>query len=1050
MRLLLVCTVPAILAGVSWFGLVMAADAPKDKQTADKKPPEKVTADHAKKIARGLDVFKKHVRPLLTSRCLNCHGGEETESGFDMSKRVTLLQGGEHGPAVVPGKSRKSLLYQLITHSRAPEMPHEQKKLSKEQIAHVATWIDNEAPYDKPLIGMGESAVAWTRRVVPADAKNYWAFRSLKDIQPPTVKNERWVRTPIDRFVLSAMEKAGVTPNAAASKRKLIRRAYFDVIGLPPTPAEVAAFLADDSPQAWEKVVDRLLASRHYGERWGRYWLDLARFGESHGFEQDYNRPYAYHYRDFVIKALNADMPYEKFIRWQLAGDEFAPDDPLAMMATGFLGSGVFPTQITANEVEPSRYDALDDMASTMGTAMLGLTIGCARCHDHKYDPIPSSDYYRLIATFSTTVRSNIELDLEPDVYRKAQAAFDKQHAPLVAALAAFERDQLPARFAKWEQTRSPSAPAKWLTLDIATHKATGGTTFRKLPDGSLLAGGKNPKNDVYTFTAKVSHGGITAIRLEALADASMKKSGPGRASNGNFALTDFAVTARPLNGKAKPVAVKLKSAIATFEQVKPQLLVKFAIDADPKSAWAVDPQFGRNHAAVFETATPAGFKEGALLTLTLKFANNAQHAIGRPRLSISTASTPVGLEGDFMPVNIAGLLAKPRGMRSPAETKSLLAWYRTTDPQWRKLNKPVQDHQAKAPKPKLTQVMVTSEGFKPIRHHTQGADFFAKTFYCKRGDSTQKAGEALPGFPQALMRTPRKEKLWQQTPPPGWRTSYRRRALANWITDLEYGAGPLLARVIVNRLWQHHLGRGIVATPSDFGSQGDEATHPELLEWMAGELVNREWKLKSLHKLIMTSAVYTQSAAPSPANAKIDRENRLFWRYERRRIEAETVRDAILAASGSLDDHMFGPGTLDENHRRRSIYFMIKRSKLISSMQVFDAPDALVSQGDRPATITAPQALHLLNSKQIRAWVKNFATRIAPKPETPTAKAVQDGYAIALGRPPGKDELAASVAFIEAQTKAYAAAKSATARQLAMADFCQVLIGLNEFIYID
>jgi mono/diheme cytochrome c family protein len=1048
--LFLVCIVPALVAGVSWLGLAIAADPPKAKKAPAKKPAVKVSADHAKKIARGLEVFKKHVRPLLTSRCLECHGGEETESGFDMSKRVTLLQGGEHGPAVVPGKSKKSLLYQLVSHARAPEMPHEQKKLSAEQIAHIAIWIDNEAPYDKPLVGMGEAAVAWTKRVVPDDAKNYWAFRSLKKIPPPAVKNERWVRTPVDRFVLNAMEEAGVTPNATASKRKLIRRAYFDLIGLPPTPSEVDAFLADDSPRAWEKVVDRLLASRHYGERWGRYWLDLARFGESHGFEQDYDRPYAYHYRDFVIKALNSDMPYEQFIRWQLAGDEFAPDEPLALMATGFLGAGVFPTQITANEVEPSRYDALDDMAATMGTAMLGLTIGCARCHDHKYDPIPSSDYYRLIATFSTTVRSNIELGLEPDVYRKAKAAFDKKHAPLAAALEAFEREQLPARFAKWDQSRPTSTPAKWLTLDIATHKATGGTTFRKLPDGSLLAGGKNPKNDVYTFTAKVGHNGITAIRLETLSDPSLKKGGPGRAGNGNFALADFTVTAQPLGGKAKPVAVKLTSAKATFEQVKPQLLAKFAIDADPKSAWAVDPQFGRNHAAVFETATPFGFKEGTLLTFTMKFVNNAQHAIGRPRLSISTSPAPVGLDGDSMPVHVADLLAKPRGKRTPAETKPLIAWYRTTDPQWRALNKPVQDHLAKTPKPKLTQVMVTSEGFKPIRHHTQGADFFEKTFYCKRGDSAQKVGEAQPGFPQVLMRTPRKEKHWQQAPPSGWRTSYRRRALANWITDLEYGAGPLLARVIVNRLWQHHLGRGIVATPSDFGSQGDEATHPELLEWLAGELVNREWKLKSVHKLIMMSAVYTQSAAPSDANAKVDRENRLFWRYRRHRIEAETVRDAVLAASGSLDNRMFGPGTLDENHRRRSIYFMIKRSKLISSMQVFDAPDALVSQGARPATITAPQALHLLNSPQVRSWVKNFATRIAPKPDTPTSQAVKDGYAIALGRPPGKSELAASVTFIEQQTKTYTAAKSASARQMALADFCQVLIGLNEFIYID
>ncbi len=442
----------------------------------------------------------------------------------------------------------------------------------------------------------------WTTKVVPATAREHWAFQPLRHSVPPAVKDTGWCRTPIDRFVLARMETAGVAPNPAVDRRRLIRRVYFDLTGLPPGPEEIEAFVNDRDPDAYPKVVERLLASPQYGERWARHWLDLARFAESHGFEHDYDRPTAYHYRDFVIRAFNEGMPYDRFVKWQIAGDEYAPDDRLALTATGFLAAGVHSTQITKNEVERQRYDELDDQLATVGTAMLGLTIGCARCHDHKFDPIPQRDYYRLLATFTTTVRTEVEL--------------------------------------------------------------------------KPLPGSPPPR--------------------------------PG----------------------AKPVPVK---------------------------------------------------------------------------------------------------------------------------------------------------ALICSEGLPAVRLHTQGGDFLPETHFLRRGDPNAKDGVATQGFLQVLLPSAGAEKRWQTAPPAGWRTSYRRRALAEWLTDVDQGAGRLLARVIVNRLWQHHLGRGLVATPSDFGSRGERPTHPELLDWLAAELIANGWQLKPIHRAIVTSAVYQEDSRLDEAKAAVDRDNRLL-----------------------------------------------------------------------------------------------------------------------------------------------------------------------------
>ncbi|MBV9470366.1 MAG: PSD1 domain-containing protein, partial [Abitibacteriaceae bacterium] len=1041
--------VPVLACGSLLALTLTAASEPKPKQ-----PAAPATTLSSEDVA----FFESKVRPVLAENCYSCHAAsrKSAKGGLQLDSRAGWMKGGSHGPAILPGKPDSSLLIKAVRyHDEDLQMPPA-GKLSASQIAALEDWVKRGAP--DPRSGtVTKDSIATPKKLVGMsveDGHKFWSFQPLKAVALPPVKTQ-WGYTPLDYFVLSKMATQGLKPNPAADRRTLIRRAYFDLIGLPPTPAEIDAFLHDKSANAYEKVVDHLLDSPHYGERWGRHWLDLARYADSHGYEQDYDRPYAYQYRDFVIKALNQDMPYNQFVRWQLAGDELAPDEPMALMATGFLAAGVHSTQITKNQATKERYDELDDMSATTGVAMLGLTVGCARCHDHKYDPIPTRDYYRLLSTFTTTVRSDMDINVDPRGYQQAKATFDKAHIPLVEALQQYEREQLPQRFQEWlKGTGTQLEQPQWLTLDWTKFESKGGATLTPLPDGSLLASGTNPDNDTYTFVATTHRTGITAFRLEALADSSLVRGGPGRASNGNFALTDFKVTAAPLANlldtkaeDAKPQEIKLIAARATFEQQG--LPVAAAIDGDATSGWAVDPQFGKDQAAVFETYKPIGFAGGTVLTFTLKFDNNTGHSIGRPRLSLTTQTGPVPFNGATQPDGAAQLLAMLQsGQRSltAEEWPTVLKWYRDLDPGWRKLNEQVQAHLATAPKPHIEKALICSEGVPAVRNHTQGDDFLPETHFLRRGDPNNAEGVATQGFLQVLMRTPDAERHWQEPPPAGWHTSYRRRALANWITDTDEGAGPLLARVIVNRLWQHHMGRGLVGTPSDFGTQGERPVNPELLEWLATELVHNGWRLKPLHRLIMLSAAYRQSAAFDAAKAKIDPENKYCWRHPRQRLEAEVIRDAMLAVSNTLDTTMFGPGTLDENQKRRSIYFMVKRSHLIPMMRLFDAPDALQSIAVRQVTTVAPQALMLMNNQNVHESAVSFAHRLLPTPATTNEDVINEAYMTALGRPPDATEKTDALSFLSQQTASYQAAGQSDARQLALVDFCQTLLCLNEF----
>jgi cytochrome c553 len=837
----------------------------------------------------GMQNFEEKVRPLLVTHCYACHSAEakELQGGLLLDTRAGWQKGGDNGTAIVPGSPEKSLLIRAIGYTDENLQMPPKGKLPQADIAVLTRWIEMGAPDPREA----KAATPYPRTIDIAEGRTYWAFQPLKTIEPPPVdvslldKETRarmaasgvdWTNNPIDRLVLAKLREHKLAPSGQATARVMLRRAYLTVTGLPPTYDEVQAFEDDPSPDRWERAIDRLLASPRYGERWARHWLDLARFAESHGFEHDYDRPYAYYYRDFVIKALNQDLPYDTFVRWQLAGDEIAPDNPLALMATGFLAAGVHATQITANQVEKERYDELDDMLSTTGTAFLGLTLGCARCHDHKFDPIPTADYYRLLSTFTTTVRSEMEVNLDPDGFRAAQEKYQHEHAPLVAAMTDYEQKALAKRFDDW------------------------------------LAGGE--KQPI-----------------------------------GIAELAKMAATVRDI-----------------FEFVGKQ---------------------------------------------------------GAAKLSGEQRST-------------------------------LFAWFKTTDDQWTRLNTAAIEH-AKT-EPKLPKVLVSSEGVPAVRLHTQGGDFLEKTHFLRRGDPNQKNGEATQSFLQVLMTASDAEKHWQQPPPAGWRTSYRRRALADWITDRQYGAGQLLARVIVNRLWHYHFGRGLVATPSDFGAQGTPPSHPELLDWLAGELIRNDWHLKPIQRLILTSATYRQSSDVNPAMSAIDPDNVYLWRWSPRRLEAEAIRDSLLAVTGELDTAMFGPGTLDESMRRRSIYFTVKRSKLIPMLQLFDAPDANQAIGRRATTTVAPQALLLMNSPIVRQWATAMARRVATahpsdREEVSPDETVRRAFRQALAREPSEQELNRSLEFFAQQLARHQAdGKPAQAAELALADLCQTLLGLNELVYIE
>ena len=1019
-------------------------------------PPE------VKDSQESLAFFESKIRPVLVEQCYSCHSQEaatkgKLKGGLYLDSKEGLQRGGDTGPALSSEHTEESLILKALRYEEY-EMPPS-GKLSVKIIEDFERWVAQGA------IDPRRAAEPIKQKAMDLESgRKFWSLQPLGSIRPASGAH------PVDAFILAAQGAKDLTPSEMADPRVLVRRAWFDLLGIPPTPEELQEAIASlgvpegqkgtVSAVAWSALIDRLLERPEYGERWARHWMDIARFAESFGYEQDYDRPNAYHYRDFLIRAFNQDMPFDQMARWQIAGDELAPENPLAWMATGFLGAGAFPTQLTEREFESTRYNELDDMTATTSVAFLGLSIGCARCHDHKFDPISSEDYYRFAASFTAAIRSEKTLDLDPEANRKIAADHKLKLEELRRELMAYEAEQLPLELAKFISQRG-NDPAKslndpWRNLR-GELESSAASQFKLQTDGSYLAIGDAPNQDKITFTAALPAGQWTALRIEALADPTLPRQGPGRADNGNFALGNL--TVEHLAKDQEPTKLVLEQPQATHQQNADSLSIAASIDADLVSGWAIDGQIGKSQAAVFRIANAISTVESDRLRMTLLFHHpNAKHAMGRMRFSISKApSPPIEVGGDAPPADVLEAIAQiaeklPMTKELPSSDawKTALAWYKSVDPQWSQLNSKLTKLERDGPALRRTNVLVTTEGEPHVPHHADGRGyphFYPETHLLRRGDVDQKVSVVSPGFPKVFLKdlNAPAELTWADSTKSNSKSSYRRAALAKWLTDTTDGTGALVARVIVNRLWQHHFGRGLVATPNDFGSTGQKPTHPELLDWMAQELIDQGWKLKALHRHLMTSQTYMQTnRRPEDPRLKSDPDNLLWWHRPPRRLEAESIRDSMLVVSGLLDRTMYGPGTLDPNMKRRSIYFFIKRSQLIPMMMLFDWPEPLVSIGQRQTTTIAPQALAFMNNPIARAAAEALSNQISD------VQQIDEVFLKVLSRSPTDAERQAAFRFIAQAQKTRQEQNVPQPEKMAIADFCQILLCANEFIYVD
>jgi hypothetical protein len=1006
-----------------------------------------------------IQFFETKIRPVLAQHCYQCHSAEALRAGklkasLLVDTRAGMAKGGESGAAVVPGKKEDSLLLAALKYDGF-EMPPA-GKLPDEVIADFETWIDMGAPdpRDEPLATIDE-------RTIDVEAgRKHWSYRRLAPVSPPAVKNTAWPKNDIDRFILAKQEEAGIAPAPEAAQATLARRVFFDLTGLPPTPEELKQFLDDTSPDAYEKLVDRLLASPRFGERWARHWLDTVRFGESSGYEFDGDRPGAHHYRDWVIKALNTDLPYDDFLRMQVAGDLLKPGDYDATAATGFLVAGPYPGQVTAKTVEPIRYDQLDDMVATLGSSVLGMTIGCARCHDHKYDAIGHRDYYAMIACFGKAVQRDTDIDLDPATTKQKRDAWLAERAPLAAAVERFRGEEMPGRIARWLASEAPKqlAASPWISLDPQTLKAAKATLLEE-PGDVVAASGKLEGNDAYTLTFRTLQKGLRGLRLEALASPSAPGGGPGTGKDGVFRLSRLKIVAEPLVAAAdrKAFQIGLRPVAATSEA--PEYELSDAVDDAPDTGWSVDGQAGKDHAAIVAFDKPVGFDQGTLLTVELQFGAN-QHGLARLRVAATTEPEAANLVEAAVPQaprELAALLesarASGRSLTDAGVSGDLLSWLGRVDAAAAKVLADLSAIDAKEPKPNLLKVYAATNGGWVITGNSQAVKSGSQdVFVLARGEVGRKKGKAAPGFVLATVAADEAEQRLLSGPDDKPLPDSRL-GLANFLTDVDRGAGPLAARVIVNRLWHHHFGRGIVATPNDLGTQGDPATHPELLEWLASRIVENRWSLKGIHRLIVTSAAYRQSGTVNEAARAKDPDNKLLWHRRPTRLEGESIRDALLAVAGTLDPKMYGRAGLDVKAPRRSIYLNVKRSEPIGFLQVFDQPEPVQPVGSRGVATVPTQALAMMNSPFVRSAAEGLAKRartaLGLAPTAAAGEATIDYcFTAALSRQPSQAEREKFAALLAAREQA--AGDAAAGRQAALADVCHLMFCLNEFVYVD
>ena len=969
----------------------------------------------------GVD-FVKDVRPILEAKCFACHGAEKQKSGLRLDRKADAFKGGDGGPAIVAGKSGESdLIHRVTSEEKDLRMPPKGDRLTNEQVDTLRKWID--------------AGATWPEDVKSArDPKDHWGFK--KPVRPaePATKDASWARNAIDAFVLARLEKEGLKPSGEADKATLLRRVSLDLIGLPPSPAELDEFLKDADPKAYEKAVDRLLRSPHYGEKWGQQWLDAARYADSDGFEKDKPR-FIWFYRDWVINSINADLPYDRFLIEQIAGDLLPNATQDQKVATGFLRNSLVNEE-GGIDPEQFRMEAMFDRMDAIGKGMLGLTIQCAQCHNHKFDPFTHEDYYKVFACLNN--------DDEPSaiVYSaEEQRKIAAMHARIKEIEAGLKHatPDWPEKMTAWEaslKVQPDWKPVKGTFIE----DTTGGQKYKLMPDGSYYACGYSPTKHNAVMPATTDLTKIAAFRVELLNDGNLPGGGPGRSLNGTCALTEFVVEAAPLDDPAKKQQVKFVKAASDFEQPETPLEAtfddksgkkrvtgpaSFAIDGKEETAWGIDAGPGRRNVereAIFLPEKPLEFPKGAVLTFSLKQNHGGWNSddwmsnnLGRFRLSV--ASVAPDLDANDPPKRVKDALAISPDKRTPAQVAAVFSHWRTRVPAWKAANDEVESLWKTHPAGTTTLVLKARSTPRV-------------TNILKRGDFLKPIRPVSPGTPSFLHPVPESAA---DDPP--------RLALAKWIASPE---SPTTARSFVNRVWQADFGTGLLATPEDFGMQADRPSHPELLDWLATEFMAQGWSAKAIHRLIVTSATYRQQSRMTAEQHAKDPDNRLLARGPRMRVEAEAVRDIQLSASGLLNPAVGGKSIMppapaflfqppasyapfpwkDEegaNRYRRSVYIWRRRSTPFPMLTTFDAPDAQTACVRRGRSNTPLQALMTLNETTAMESARAMARRLLAQGGSNDGDRLAYGFRLCTGRVPTETEAKVLDGLLRKEEKRFA-----------------------------
>jgi len=844
---------------------------------------------------------------------------------------------------------------------------------------------------------------------------------------------------PVDAFVSARLAAEGLEAAGEAERSVLLRRVYFDLIGLPPTPEERRAFLADESPGAYEAVVDRLLASPRHGERWARHWMDAAHFAETHGHDQDRIRTNAWPYRDYLVASLNGDKPYGRFVEEQVAGDVLFPGDPQATVALGFIAAGPWDESSLRDIREETldrqigRYLDRDDMVGTVMSVVASSTAQCARCHDHKFDPISQRDYYALQAVFAGVERANRAWDADPERHARRQGLLRTRRALARGEGGLLESAETREAVAAWREANGEGR-ARWSVVEPRTAVSTGGATLTRMEDGSFLASGARPETDVYALTFDAPAEGVTALQLELLPDGSLPKGGPGRQpENGNLHLSEIQLLVFEPGAAAGRVAA-IGRATADFSQEG--WTVAHAVDGVEKTAWGIHPREGEARRAVFELASPQRGGAGATFAVVLRQSHGGAHTIGRFRLSATAAEGPLRLQ----PAEIVKLAAAEPGSLTAEEWRTLAGHV---------LRERVEEGLAALPRPSL--VYAAANDFEPdgsLKPSLRPRE----VSLLRRGEITMPVESAGPGALSCVEGLAGRFEVSESG-----EEGERRAALARWLTDRGNG---LTWRSIVNRVWHHHFGAGIVETPNDFGRMGGAPSHPELLDWLAAWFRDEAGgSLKALHRLLVTSEAYRRGSSPTGRTMErglaADPGNRLLWRMNRARLDAECARDAILALGGRLDLRMGGPGDMQFDLQpgihvtpkvdytkfdvdsaagsRRSIYRFLFRTLPDPFMEALDCPAGDQLTGARVNSVTVQQALALWNSAFATRQAAHWAARLEGEGGTlegRVAVAVEEAF----GRVAEGEEVAELAAY---------------AKEHGLANTCRLLLNANEFVFI-